>query len=220
MTSYLNPNPQHTPVLRLAKLRASYRTLRVAGKPIHRLVKHPAVVAPAVAALVGQYNDRVSAFVDNLQIFADACCTNATALSARLRIELNSSQVNVGACRRAGANVTYDQLAACYQGYARLFNSVVDAYQTAKDYYGANEQSFEGIRFYSADIGTSRLGERVTFYALTEKLALAHAQRAVGRARKDGRLNDDDEQMVMQVHLLLVDHDARLVYDYRNGFLN
>ena len=109
-------------------------------------------------------------------------------------------------------------LTACYQDYARLFNSVVDVYQLACDRCRAPAAD-GSLHTYSADIGLWERGVTVELQAISVEQALALAGVAVAEARHDGRISDDDEQMVVQVHLLPGQSDAkpRLVYDFING---
>lgn len=208
---------------RLASLRACYWALRVAGKPVRRLVNHPDLVAPAVPALVQCYLSRMGAFVRALQLLAEELRTSEFApWLERLRNERLHCQVKVNRCKAAGESPDSSLLTDCYQDYARLFNSVVDVYQLACDL--CHTPAVEGgLRTYSADIGLWERGVTVELQATSVERALAQAGLAVAEARRDGRLSDDDEQMVVQIHQLPCatssgrDAKPRQVYDFING---
>ncbi len=204
---------------RLSSLRACYWALRVAGKPVRRLVNHPDLVAPAVPPLVQSYLSRMGAFVRSLELLAQVLGKSDFApWLERLRNERLHCQVKVNRCKTAGESPDSALLTACYQDYARLFNSVVDVYQLACDRCRAPATD-GSLQTYSADIGLWERGVTVELQATSVEQALALAGVAVTEARHDGRISDDDEQMVVQVHLLPDQSDAkpRLVYDFING---
>lgn len=223
-TANLMPAPEACSIeSRLSSLRACYRALRVAGKPVRRLVNHPDLVAPAVPALVQSFLSRMGAFVRALQLLAEESRTSEFGpWLERLRNERLHCQVKVNRCKAAGESPDSSLLTDCYQDYARLFNSVVDVYQLACDLCRTPPVG-AGLRTYSADIGLWERGVTVELQATSVEQALALARLAVAEARRDGRLSDDDEQMVVQIHQLSGamsgggDAKPRLVFDFFNG---
>ncbi|MBK9770858.1 MAG: hypothetical protein IPP57_08560 [Candidatus Obscuribacter sp.] len=171
------------------------------------------------AALVQSYLSRMGAFVRSLELLAQVLGKSDFApWLERLRNERLHCQVKVNRCKTAGESPDSALLTACYQDYARLFNSVVDVYQLACDRCRAPATD-GSLQTYSADIGLWERGVTVELQATSVEQALALAGVAVTEARHDGRISDDDEQMVVQVHLLPGQSDAkpRLVYDFING---
>lgn len=119
------------PLVSTAELRQSYRRMRVAAKPVRRLVKNPNEVSSAVPPAVQAYLPAVNDLIASLAAIDLACTSSWT---ARLVRQQQAAQASAAAALQANAGVQKVELISdSYQTFAALFNSCVDAYHEVVD---------------------------------------------------------------------------------------
>jgi hypothetical protein len=124
-------------------LRQAYRRMRVAAKPARRQVYNPNEVSRAVLPALQSYLPAASSFLAALKAVAQDCDSAGERLeqwATRIASQQQAATSAVAsAVERAAQNAaaiphSYDSLSVhAYQAFAALFNSCVDAYESARD---------------------------------------------------------------------------------------
>jgi len=115
-------------------LRQAYRRMRVAAKPVRRLVDNPNQVPAAVVPAVQEYLPSVGFFLAALKAVAEESANTAEFKPLKQWASHIASQRHVAEAVVAAATpaASDTQSVAVYQVYAALFNSCVDAYDQAR----------------------------------------------------------------------------------------
>lgn len=115
-------------------LRQTYRRMRVAAKPVRRLVDNPNQVPSAVLPAVQSYLPSVSDFLAALRAVAkeSADTVQRKALKQWASHIASQRQMAEAAAAAATSPESKTQNVAVYQAYAAVFNSCVDAYDQAR----------------------------------------------------------------------------------------
>ncbi|PPD27091.1 MAG: hypothetical protein CTY21_13675 [Methylomonas sp.] len=119
-------------------LRQAYRRMRVAAKPVRRLVDNPNQVPSAVLPAVRSYLPSVSDFLAALRALAkeSADALQRKTLNQWVQDIIGQQEETKAAVAAATSAATSPasktQSVAVYQAYASLFNSCVDAYDQAR----------------------------------------------------------------------------------------
>jgi hypothetical protein len=115
-------------------LRQAYRRMRVAAKPVRRLVDNPNQVQSAVLPAVQSYLPAVGFFLAALKAVAKESADTMQRKALKQWVEhIARQQEEAKAAVAAALPVADDaQSVALYQAYAALFNSCVDAYDQAR----------------------------------------------------------------------------------------
>lgn len=115
-------------------LRQTYRRMRVAAKPVRRLVDNPNQVPSAVLPAVQSYLPSVSDFLAALRAVAKESADTVQRKTLKQWASHIASQRQMAEAAAAAATSAASdaQNVAVYQAYAALFNSCVDAYDQAR----------------------------------------------------------------------------------------
>lgn len=115
-------------------LRQAYRRMRIAAKPVRRLVENPNRVPATVVPAVQEYLPSVGFFLAALTAVAEESATTVEFRALKQWASDIASQRHIAEAAIAAATSAASdaQNVAVYQTYAAVFNSCVDAYDQAR----------------------------------------------------------------------------------------